>query len=139
MSLKSLVAIALLLLASTVRADDDDWMRGKLFAPDVILKNQAALKLSEAQRQTLRNVVTSLQGKVAELDWDLMEAATAISTEIDKNVVDKPAVLRDVDKVLEAELHKKKIWLAALIDLKNSLTAEQIAYLKHLSAEAVKP
>ena len=113
----------------------DDWFRGKLFAPDVILKYQSQLKLTDAQRKVLRNEVTAIQSKVAALDWDIMDAGTAVQAAVDQNSIDKAAVLEKIDKVLEADARKKHVWLDMLITIKNQLTPEQIAFLKRATEE----
>ena len=114
----------------------DDWFRGKLFAPDVILKYQSQLKLTDAQRKVLRNEVTAIQSKVAALDWDIMDAGTAVQAAVDQNSIDKAAVLEKIDKVLEADARKKHVWLEMLITIKNQLTPEQIAFLKRSTEDA---
>lgn len=137
--------VACFLAAFGVHAEDgkpgvqDDWFRGKLFAPDVILKYQAQLKLTDAQRKVLRNEVTAIQSKVAALDWDIMDAGTAVQAAVDQNSIDKTLVLEKIDKVLEADARKKHVWLEMLITIKNQLTPEQIAFLKRAAAEDAKP
>ena len=40
---------------------DDDWFRGKLFPPELVLKHASQLKLSDAQRKTIRGELTTVR------------------------------------------------------------------------------
>ena len=53
-----LTALAVLGGASFAFADekkDDEWMKGKLFPPELIMANQAKLKLTDAQKQVIKS------------------------------------------------------------------------------------
>ncbi len=133
---KMLSACALILLAGVAHAEGkDDWLRGKLFPPDVIMKHQSALALTDAQRKTIRAELTALQGKVATVDWDIMEAGLEVQEQISRLPVDRAAVLARAERVFEAENRKKRAWLEMLINIKNQLTPEQVAYLAKVAAE----
>lgn len=139
-TIKTLLALACLLVPlSALPADKDDWLRGKLFPPDVVLKHQAKLGLSDAQRKAIRTEVTGLQAKIATVDWDIMEAGLAVQEEISKLPVDREAVLARAGRVFEAENRKKRAWLEMLINIKNQLTAEQVAYLQRVTLEEGAP
>jgi predicted short-subunit dehydrogenase-like oxidoreductase (DUF2520 family) len=137
---KLLLALSLAVCCVAVQAEDkDDWLRGKLFPPDVVMKHQAALKLTDAQRKAIRGELASLQGKVATVDWDIMEAGLEMQEQISKLRVDRDAVLARADRVFEAENRKKRAWLEMLINIKNQLTAEQVAYLGKVTAAETPP
>jgi Spy/CpxP family protein refolding chaperone len=134
-ALKSLCLALLLALSVTAHAEEkDDWLRGKLFPPDVVMKHQAALKLTDAQRKAIRAELTSLQGKVAAVDWDIMEAGLEMQEQIARLPVDREAVLSRAERVFEAENRKKRAWLEMLVNIKNQLTPEQVAYLARVAA-----
>lgn len=137
---KLLLTLALVTFCVAVQADDkDDWLRGKLFPPDVVMKHQAALKLTDAQRKAIRGELATLQGKVATVDWDIMEAGLEVQEQISKLPVDREAVLVRADRVFAAENRKKRAWLEMLINIKNQLTPEQVAYLEQVTAGATAP
>jgi Spy/CpxP family protein refolding chaperone len=132
------VAIAFaLLLAPLAHAEgrDDDWLKGKLFPPDVVLKHQAQLKLTDAQRQAIRKEIVAVQAKVATVDFDLMDAAVALQEAMEKPTVDKALVLEKADRVFEADARKKRAWIEMLVTIRNLLTPEQVAYLKKVTTE----
>ena len=108
----------------------DDVFKGKLFAPNVILENQAELGLSKQQFTEIKKAVVDVQANVAEHEWDLREAYQNILAELDKTPVDEQQVLEHVSAALRAENEVKKLQVTMLVRLKNLLTDEQIEYLR---------
>lgn len=131
------LALALLLqpLAAHAEGKDDEWLKGKLFPPDVVLKYQTQLKLTDAQRQSIRKEIVAVQAKVATVDFDLMDAAVALQEAIDKPTIDKALVLEKADRVFEADNRKKRAWIEMLVTIRNILTPEQVAYLRKVTTE----
>ena len=113
----------------------EDVFKGKLFAPDIILQQQAALELSKDQYTAIRAAVVEVQTGVAEHEWDMREAYQALMLELDKSPIDEAVVLQHANKALLAENNVKKKQMAMLVRLKNLLNAKQIAYLETISAE----
>ena len=58
------------------------------------------------------------------------EAYQNIMAELDKTPIDEDQVLEHVAAALQAENEVKKLQVGMLVQLKNLLTAEQIAYLE---------
>lgn len=133
--MKVLLACVLLAPSTFAHAEDrDDWLRGRLFPPDVVMKHQSALELTDAQRKAIRAELTALQGKVATVDWDIMEAGLEMQELISRHPVDRAVVLARAERVFEAENRKKRAWLEMLVNIKNQLTPEQVAYLARVAA-----
>ena len=108
----------------------DDVFKGKLFAPNIILENQTELSLSKQQFTDIRKAVVEVQANVAEHEWDIREAYQNIMAELDKSPISEEQVLEHVGAVLRAENEVKKLQVAMLVQLKNLLSDEQIAYLE---------
>lgn len=126
-----LLALAGLSCTAASAADaKDDVFKGKLFAPNVILENQSELSLSKQQFTEIRKAVVEVQANVAEHEWDMAEAYQNVMAELDKSPISEEQVLEYVGAVLRAENEVKKLQVAMLIQLKNLLTEEQIAYLE---------
>lgn len=121
-------------LAAAEPAGKDEWIRGKLFGPELILKHQSRLKLTEKQRDLIGAELKRVQAQAAESDWTLLTEASALQERIDQHPVDAKAVLTGVDRVFEAENRKKRLFMEMLVNIKNALTPEQVAYLKSVSA-----
>ena len=118
--------------AADAKEPKEDVFKGKLFAPNVSLENQAALGLSKQQFTEIKRAVVDVQANVAEHEWDVREAYQNILAELDKTPIDQNQVLEHVDAALRAENEVKKLQVAMLIRLKNLLTDEQVAYLESL-------
>lgn len=127
------------LAAGAVNAADDDWFRGRLFPPEVVLKNAAALKLTDAQRKAIRQEIVKVQTAVAGIDAEVLEEGLAIQEAIEKLPVDRAEVLARADKVFAADARKKRAWIDMLVNIKNALTPAQVDILKSLGSESGKP
>ena len=134
---KGIVIIACLMLCAGVAVAQDrggkpDPFKGKLFAPDIILKNQTELNLTKEQFTGIKAAVVNVQANVAEHEWDLRQAYQKIMAELDQKPIDEKKVLENVNDALLAENQVKKKQVAMLIRLKNLLNDDQIAYLESL-------
>ncbi len=117
------------------RGGKPDPFKGKLFAPNIILKNQAELNLTKEQFTAIKAAVVEVQSNVAEHEWDLREAYQKVLAALDDNPIDEKKVLEHVNDALLAENQVKKQQVAMLIRLKNLLNEEQIAYLQSLKKD----
>lgn len=123
--------IALAPLAQAEEPEDkDEWIKGKLFGPELILQHRKELKLTAKQFDLIGAELKRVQAQAAESDWQLMAEASQLQELIDQHPVDSKAVLDGVGRVFEAENRKKRLFMEMLINIKNALTPEQIAYLK---------
>lgn len=117
------------------RGGKPDPFQGKLFAPDIILKNQAELNLSKEQFTAIKAAVVEVQSNVAGHEWDLREAYQKVLENLDEQPIDENKVLENVNDALLAENQVKKQQVRMLIRLKNLLNDEQVAYLQSLRKE----
>jgi len=113
--------------------DKDEWIKGRLFGPELVLKHQSKLKLSEKQRDAIGAELKRVQAQAAESDWTLMSEASGLQELIDQHPVDSKAVMNSVDRIFTAENRKKRLYVEMLVNIKNLLTDEQVAYLKSVS------
>jgi len=107
-----------------------DVFKGKLFPPNIILEHQDALELTKDQFTAIRAAVVETQGSVAEHEWDLREAYQQVMSDLDEVPVDEEKIMENVQKALLAENEVKKLQVRLLIELRNLLTDEQMAYLQ---------
>lgn len=110
----------------------DDWMRGRLFAPELILQHRAELKLTDAQRDALRREMIGVQAKASEIDFEMLDLSTEVTSMLDKHPIDSKPVMVQVEKMLAAENRKKLLYLEMLIRIKNLLTPEQVQTARNL-------
>jgi Spy/CpxP family protein refolding chaperone len=112
-----------------------EFIRGKLFPPELIMRHNAKLNLTEKQRSTIKNELKTFQSRLAEVQWDMLEASTGLDTAIDTLPVNREVVMQQVERVLLAENRVKLLHLEMLIAIKNALSPEQVAYLKSVPQE----
>jgi len=130
------IIACLILCSGLVMAQDrggkPDPFKGKLFAPDIILRNQAELSLTKEQYTAIKAAVVDVQANVAGHEWDLREAYQKIMSALDESPIDEQEVLENVNDALLAENQVKKQQVVMLIRLKNLLNDEQVAYLESI-------
>ncbi len=130
-----LVIVCLATGTAFAQKPQEDVFKGKLFAPNIILEQQAALNLTKDQFTDIRAAVVEVQSGVAEHEWDMREAYQALMLELDKAPIDEAEVLKHAMSAMLAENQVKRKQMAMLVRLKNLLNAEQIAYLESVVAE----
>jgi Spy/CpxP family protein refolding chaperone len=138
-----IVRVALLCIAAAIavplyaadQPDKDEWLKGRLFGPELVLKHQSKLKLSEKQRDAIGAELKRVQAQAAESDWTLMSEASELQELVDQHPVDSKAVMTSVDRIFTAENRKKRLYVEMLVNIKNLLTPEQVAYLKAVSEQ----
>lgn len=133
-----LAFLLLLVLPLGAHADGEDkdaWIRGKLFAPDLILKHQSKLKLTDRQRDSIGAELKRVQAQAAESDWQIMTAGVELQELFDQYPVDGKTVMSKIDRVFDAENRKKRLYIEMLVNIKNLLTPEQVTYLRTVSTE----
>jgi len=108
----------------------DDPIGQQLFPPELIMAQSQKLHLDDKQRAAIKNEVQNAQSKFFDLQWQLKEASDAMVELLQQSPVDEKRVLEQADKVMGFEREIKKIHLAMLIRIKNSLTSDQIALLR---------
>ena len=129
--------LLLLLVATTAFAQQpmppqDDPIGQQLFPPEMIMGQSQKLHLDDKQRAAIKNEVQNAQSKFFDLQWEAKEAGDTMAQMLQQTPIDEAAVLQQADKVMGYEREIKKIHLALLIRIKNSLTKEQVAQLNEM-------
>ncbi|MDQ6802610.1 MAG: periplasmic heavy metal sensor [Acidobacteriota bacterium] len=113
----------------------DDPIGQQLFPPEMIMGQSQKLHLDDKQRATIKTEVQRAQSKFFDLQWEAKEAGDAMAQMLQQTPIDEARVLEQADKVMGYEREIKKIHLAMLIRIKNSLTKDQIADLIQMKRE----
>ena len=98
--------IALLLCTAfngAIANETRDIFKGKLFPPNVVLEYRDELDLTREQFTAIRSAVVEVQTQVAEHEWDMQEAYTAVLALLDARPLDEQEILSGVRSVLAAE------------------------------------
>jgi Spy/CpxP family protein refolding chaperone len=110
----------------------DDPIGQQLFPPEMIMGQSQKLHLDDKQRATIKTEVQRAQSKFFDLQWEAKEAGDTMAQMLQQTPIDEAAVLQQAEKVMGYEREIKKIHLALLIRIKNSLTKEQVAQLNEM-------
>tara|TARA_R110002049_G_scaffold29984_5_gene102232 strand:- start:350 stop:826 length:477 start_codon:yes stop_codon:yes gene_type:complete len=97
-----------------------------LYPPDVIMRHQAALGISMAQRKDIIDAVKRFQSDVSDLQWEMQSEQQKMQQTFAAYDIDTDASLALAEKVLALESRFKLAHLKLLITIKNALTDEQI-------------
>ena len=137
----SLVA-ALALLAGTAAGAQappqppEDPLARVLFPPELVMQHQQDIGLRAEQRAGITKAIQEFQTKVVDLQWRMQEQSQQLARLLEKPTVDQAAALAQVDEVLGGEREVKRAHITLLIQIKNTLSAEQQAKLAAARAAA---
>jgi len=93
------------------------------------MQHQQDIGLRPEQRATITKAIQDFQSKVVDLQWRMQEQSQRLASLLEKPAVDQAAALAQVDEVLGVEREVKRAHISLLINIKNSLSAEQQARL----------
>ena len=107
------------------RAPGGDPLARFLFPPEMIMANQRAINLTDAQRNSLQQVMADAQGKFIGLQFKMSSEVEKLQSLLQPASVDEAKVLEQVDRVLGVERDVKRAQLSLMIRIKNLLTPQQ--------------
>ena len=105
---------------------------GNLFPPNVIMRHDSNIGLSDKQREVITTQIEDAQKTLVSLQWAVERESQKLDKLLEPARVDEAAALAQVDRVMTAEQQLKKAHLALLIRIKNELTAAQQEKLRQL-------
>jgi len=100
-----------------------------LFPPELIMANQRAINLTDAQRNSLQQAMADAQGKFIGLQFKMSSEVEKLQALLQPASVDEARILDQVDRVLAVERDVKRAQLSLMIRIKNMLTEQQQARL----------
>ncbi len=122
--IRSLLVVLLLTFRAGAEPIDD-----YLFPPDLIVRAQDEVKLTDEQRQHLRDATDKMDARFRELQVLLKKETDAFVALVKEGHVDSTAALAQLDKLLDGEREMKKAQIGFMLAIKNELTPEQQAKL----------
>ncbi len=93
------------------------------------MQHQQDIGLRAEQRAAITKAIQEFQTKVVDLQWRMQDQSQRLASMLDKPSVDQSAALAQVDEVLGVEREVKRAHMSLLIQIKNTLSAEQQAKL----------
>jgi Spy/CpxP family protein refolding chaperone len=104
----------------------------ELFPPQLIMRHQSDIGLTDAQRQAITKEMAAAQADVLDVRWKLEEKTAALTKLLSAEKIDETAALTAADEVLKLEERLKRVRLGLMIRVKNQLTPAQQESLKKL-------
>lgn len=108
------------------------------FEPELVMQNQQAIGLSDAQRSAIVKQVTDAQAKFTELQWDMQRRMESFVSLLSEAEVDEEKARAALAEVLELESKVKQTHLVLAIRIKNQLTPDQQVKLREIRGEMRK-
>ncbi len=134
-----LIVLSIWLSAASLSAQQNpshDPMGKAFFSPELVMQNQDAIGLTEAQRNSINKELQSAQSEFMNLQWDLSKESEKLKSLIEKEKPSEKDVLEQIEKILAVESKIKKRQITLLIRIKNLLSHEQQEKLQQLKANA---
>ena len=103
-----------------------------LFQPELIMQHRRAISLTDAQRDAITGMLGQLQGRVVQLQWELLDEMQELTEIMGAQRVDLDRALDQLDSVLDTEKEIKQAHLEMLVRIKNLLSPEQQTSLARL-------
>ncbi|MDH3205687.1 MAG: hypothetical protein OEO79_03705 [Gemmatimonadota bacterium] len=119
-------------LAAQEPVVQDDPLFGALYTPELIMQHRRAINLTDAQRDAISQLLGQLQGRVVQLQWQLLDEMESLTQIMSARRVDLDRALDQLDNVLDTEKDIKQAHMEMLVRIKNLLSAEQQAALDRL-------
>jgi Spy/CpxP family protein refolding chaperone len=101
-----------------------------LYPPDIIMRHQQTLGITDAQRGAMLERVKAFQAEVAELQWNLQNEQQQVRQAFAQNDIDSAAVMPKVERMVQMESDFKLAHFRLLIAIKNELTDAQIEMIQ---------
>jgi Spy/CpxP family protein refolding chaperone len=134
------LVLSVALLGPAARAAEDatppgaDPIAEQVFPPELVMRHQKAIRLSEAQKNALIAEVKRVQTSLVDIQWEMQRALEPLVEQLGKERPDEPLALAQLDKVLAAEREIKRAHITLAVRLKGLLTSEQQRQLRELRA-----
>ena len=110
----------------------EDPLAHHMFAPDLVMRHQSELGLTDAQRATIQAAMKDAQSTVMDTQWKLSAEVEKLGRLLHVDKVDETQALAQVDRVLSLEREMKRAQMTLMIRLKNALTPAQQQKLQQL-------
>ena len=105
-------------------------LRKHLIPPERLLEHAQQLELTQAQRERLKELMKASQSKMIDLRFALQTEAEALDKLVAEDKPDAKKVMAQAEKVLKLEGDLKRETLLMLVQVKQTLTPEQLTKVK---------
>jgi Spy/CpxP family protein refolding chaperone len=110
-------------------------LRPYLAPPELVMRHQGQINITDEQREIISQKVSELQSGVIDLQWQLEALSQTLIDEVRRDTVDLDAAIEQFDRVLEIEASIKRNHIRLLLEIRNTLNAEQWRQLQEIVEE----
>lgn len=103
-----------------------------LFPPELVMRHQARLKITEAQRNVIVAEITKLQATATQVQWRVGDESEKLTEMLKRETIAEAEALAQAERMIMYETAVKRAQLAMLIRIRNTLTPEQRETLQYL-------
>jgi Spy/CpxP family protein refolding chaperone len=103
-----------------------------LFTPEMVMKHQGEIGLTDAQRMALQTAMKDAQGTFVAAQWKLSGEGEKLGVLLQRPTIDESQTLEQVDRILQLEREMKRAQVGLMVKIKNTLTPAQQAKLREL-------
>lgn len=107
-----------------------------LFPPELIMQNQKAIGLEDAQKNYIVAEISKAEGRFTEIQWQLQDAMETMGTLLKRDAPEEDQVLAQLDKVLNLEREIKRAQITLMVRIKSKLTSAQQARLREIRGKS---
>ena len=115
----------------------DDSVSHYLFPPELIMRFHQEINLDANQSQAMKEAIQKAQAKFIDMQWNLQSEVDKLQKLLKVNPVDEPAVMTQMDHVLDRERDIKKAQISLLIRIKNLLSESQQNKLMEMASDTL--
>lgn len=137
-ALSLLLALSVLPAAVAETPAGDDPLARHVFPPELVMKHQQEIGLTERQREAIKSEIQKVQARFLDLQWQMQKEMEKLVSLIDARPADEPKTLTQAEALMRLETETKKMHLAMLVRIKNLLTEDQQSKLERLRETAGK-
>ncbi|MFK7974731.1 MAG: Spy/CpxP family protein refolding chaperone [Halioglobus sp.] len=107
-------------------AENRELLRMGLYPPDLLMRHQQKLGITDTQRKRIAALVRDFQEEVADLQWNLQNDQQTLNQALSGYPISAADTLEHAQKVLVLESEFKLAHFRLLIGIKNVLSKEQV-------------
>jgi Spy/CpxP family protein refolding chaperone len=111
----------------------DDPLGKAFFSPELVMQNQQAINLTEAQRNSITKEIQNAQSEFMSLQWDLQKEMEKLKLLVEKEKPVEAEVTEQLGQLLAIENKIKKKQISLMVRIKNVLTHEQQDKLRKIN------
>lgn len=109
-----------------------DPLAGLLYPPELVMKNQNAISLTDKQKQAIQGYIVEAQGKFVPTQLKLGGEVEKLQALLKAPSTDEDRAVEQINRVLDLEREVKQAQVRLMVRVKNALTAAQQAELNKL-------